>query len=59
MTSSLAYLAALLGANLRAAFARPVAALVAALFMLGNNLILFVVWVIYFANFSSLRGWAP
>lgn len=57
MTSSLAYLAALLGANLRAAFARPVAALVAALFMLGNNLILFVVWVIYFANFSSLRGW--
>jgi ABC-2 type transport system permease protein len=57
MTSSLAYLAALLGANLRAAFARPVAALVAALFMLGNNLILYVVWVIYFANFSNLRGW--
>jgi ABC-2 type transport system permease protein len=57
MCATLAYLAALIAANLRAAFARPVAGLVAAAFMLGNNLILFMVWVIYFANFSSLRGW--
>lgn len=57
MRSSIAHLAALLGANLRATFAQPVAALVAAAFMLGNNLILYVIWVIYFANFSSLRGW--
>src|SRR5713101_8859288 len=25
--------------------------------MFGNNMIFFLVWVIYFANFSNLRGW--
>ena len=25
--------------------------------MFANNLILFLLWVIYFTDFSSLRGW--
>lgn len=57
MRSWLDYMAALLRTSLRAGFARPVAALTTAAFMLGNNLIWYLVWVIYFANFSSLRGW--
>ena len=55
--STLHYAAALLRMNLRAAFARPVVALTTAAFMFGNNLIWYLVWVIYFANFSNLRGW--
>lgn len=57
MTSTAAYLIAVLRLNLRAAFARPLPALTSALFMLGNNMIWYLVWVIYFANFSNLRGW--
>ena len=51
------YLGCLMRLNLRAAFARPRAALAAAGFMCANNLIFFVTWVIYFRNFSSLKGW--
>ncbi|HET6521747.1 MAG TPA: ABC-2 family transporter protein [Geminicoccaceae bacterium] len=54
---SLAWLPALVRINLRAGLARPGLALTAALFMFGNNLIVFLIWVIYFANFSNLRGW--
>jgi ABC-2 type transport system permease protein len=53
----LRYLAILARLNLAAAFARPLAALAATAMMFGNNLIFFLVWVIYFANFSNLRGW--
>jgi ABC-2 type transport system permease protein len=55
--ASLRYLAALLRLNLAAALARPAAAAVAAAMMFGNNLIFFVIWAIYFADFSNLRGW--
>jgi ABC-2 type transport system permease protein len=51
------YLAALARINLGAALARPGFAATAALMMFANNLILFLVWAIYFANFSSLKGW--
>jgi ABC-2 type transport system permease protein len=55
--ASLGYVAALLRINLAASLARPVYALAAAGMMLGNNLMLFLIWVIYFGNFSNLRGW--
>ena len=41
----------------RAGMTPPGVALLSALFMLGNNLIFFVVWRIYFGKFSNLRGW--
>ena len=56
-SSLLSYLAALARTNLRSALTPLGPALVAALFMFGNNLMWFLVWVIYFANFSSLGGW--
>lgn len=52
------YLLALMRANLAAAFARPVAALTMAAMMFANNLLFFITFIIYFANFPSLRGWA-
>lgn len=51
------YWLALMLANLKASLARPGTALVLAGFMLGNNLTFFVIWLVYFANFSGLRGW--
>jgi ABC-2 type transport system permease protein len=57
LLSRLAYLAALLRINLAAGLARPVLAATSAAMMLGNNLILFLLWVIYFADFSNLGGW--
>jgi ABC-2 type transport system permease protein len=55
--NSLAYLAALLRVNLAACFARPTFAATSAAMMLGNNLIIFLLWVVYFADFSNLGGW--
>ena len=55
--SSLRYLRSLLRLNLLAVSARPAVALSAAGFMFANNLVFFVTWAIYFANFSTLRGW--
>ena len=43
--------------NLKAGFARPKTALTAAGFMFANNLIFFIVWVVFFSHFSSIRGW--
>jgi ABC-2 type transport system permease protein len=57
LTSTLSYLGALARFNLRAVFARPKLTLTAMAMMLGNNLILFMIWVIYFHKFSSIRGW--
>jgi len=51
------YIGSLLRLNLQAAGARPAVALSAAAFMFANNLVFFVTWAIYFANFSALRGW--
>jgi ABC-2 type transport system permease protein len=55
--NSLAYVAALLRVNLAACFARPAFAATSAAMMLGNNLIIFLLWVVYFADFSNLGGW--
>ena len=51
------YIASLLRLTLDALLARPAITLGAAGFMFANNLVFFVTWAIYFANFSALRGW--
>jgi ABC-2 type transport system permease protein len=55
--STLRYLLALARLNIGAGLARPWLALTAAAMMLGNNLIMSVVWLVYFSDFSNLRGW--
>jgi len=55
--AGLGYVAALARRNVAAGLARPFAAATAAAMMLANNIIFFLVWAIYFGNFSSLRGW--
>lgn len=55
--ASLDYLLALASSNLRAGLRPPGLALLSALFMLGNNLIFFAIWAIYFHSFSNLKGW--
>lgn len=51
------YAHALLRLTLQSLRARPAVALSAACFMFANNLVFFVTWAIYFANFSALGGW--
>jgi ABC-2 type transport system permease protein len=51
------YLLALLGLSVGALRARPRWALASMAMMLGNNLVFYLVWVIYFGAFSSLGGW--
>ena len=51
------YITSLLRLTLHALVARPAVTLSAAGFMLANNLVFFVTWAIYFANFSALGGW--
>jgi len=58
ISSTATYLLALARLNLGAAFARPWLAIGSAAMMFGNNLIFFLIWVVYFANFSTLGGWA-
>ncbi len=48
------YFAALAHQNVRSGFARARLATVAAVAMFVNNLMFFVVWMIYFSIFSSL-----
>jgi|SoiMethySBSTD1v2_1073268.scaffolds.fasta_scaffold611676_1 ABC-2 type transport system permease protein len=55
--SALRYLGALIAVNLRSVRAQPALTLTAAAMMIGNNLIIFSIWFIYFAKFSNLRGW--
>jgi ABC-2 type transport system permease protein len=57
MRPVLRYLLALLGLSVLAARARPRWALASIAMMFGNNVVFFLVWVIYFARFSSLAGW--
>jgi ABC-2 type transport system permease protein len=57
MRETFRYIAGLLRLTLQALCARPAVALSAAGFMFANNLVFFVTWAIYFANFSTLRGW--
>ena len=55
--ASLGYIGALLHVNVRAARAQSTATLTAAAMMFGNNVIVFSIWFVYFAKFSSLGGW--
>ncbi len=57
MRETLRYIASLLQLTLQALIARPAVALSGAGFMFANNLVFFVTWAIYFANFSALKGW--
>lgn len=57
VSPSLRYVSGMLRLSLQAVCARPAVALSAAGFMFVNNLVFFVTWAIYFANFSALRGW--
>jgi ABC-2 type transport system permease protein len=57
IASTAGYIGALVRLNLRAVFARPKLTLTTMAMMIGNNLILFMIWVIYFEKFSSIRGW--
>jgi ABC-2 type transport system permease protein len=55
--STFTYLLALARVNIGAGVRPPGVAVLSACLMFGNNLIFFVIWRIYFGNFSSLRGW--
>jgi ABC-2 type transport system permease protein len=57
MQHPLRYLLALLRHSMLASRARPRWALASMAMMFGNNIVFFLVWVIYFAKFSSLGGW--
>ena len=57
MAGTLLYLASLIRLNVKSGM-RPVsAALFAGLLMLANNLVFFVIWLIFFRRFSNLKGW--
>jgi ABC-type uncharacterized transport system permease subunit len=55
--TSLGYIAALLRVNVRAARAQSTETSIAVAMMFGNNVIVFSIWFVYFAKFSSLGGW--
>ncbi|HTE39809.1 MAG TPA: ABC-2 family transporter protein [Steroidobacteraceae bacterium] len=52
-----AYLGALVRLNSRTIVARPALTLLSVGMMIGNNFILFAIWVIYFNKFSSIQDW--
>lgn len=51
------FLLRMVGMSIRSAFVRPLAATNAVVLMAANNLLFFITFVIYFRNFSSLKGW--
>ncbi len=51
------YASFLIPASLKAATQNKAAFLSLSIFMFIQNIMFFMVWVIYFSNFSSLRGW--
>ena len=55
--STLRFLRALIGTNLRAAFALRGSFWLSVLFMIANNLIMFSIWLIYFDRFDDVGGW--
>jgi ABC-2 type transport system permease protein len=55
--TNLRYLWSLLGFTVGAMRARPRWALASMAMMFGNNIVFFLIWVIYFSTFSSLGGW--
>jgi ABC-2 type transport system permease protein len=57
MKKSIPYWSALIRLNVQSARAQPVLTLTAAAMMIGNNVIIFSIWLIYFGKFSNLGGW--
>lgn len=57
MVANLRFLRALVATNLKSSLALRGAFWLQAVFMLGNNLIFFTTWWIFFAHFESLGGW--
>ena len=55
--NTLRYVIELLRLNLDALRVRPLRALGAVVMMFGNNLVFFLIWVIFFGRFSTLGGW--
>jgi len=54
---TLHYICILIPAALKAALQNKAAFCSLSFFMFFQNMIMFMIWVIYFANFSSLHGW--
>jgi ABC-type uncharacterized transport system permease subunit len=55
--NTLRYVIELLRLNVDALRVRPLRALGAVVMMFGNNLVFFLIWVIFFGRFSTLGGW--
>lgn len=53
----LRFVAALVGTNIKAAFALRGAFWLQAVFMIANNVLFFATWWIFFDRFESVRGW--
>lgn len=49
--------AALLRHNLLAGLGQRTVAITSAVMMFANNILWFVIWIVYFQTFSSMRGW--
>ena len=57
MTTLARQIPALIRCNLKAGFVPLKTTALAASFMFANNLVFFIVWIIFFSNFSNIRGW--
>src|SRR5258708_15410811 len=57
MLSLLRYLGTLFRLNIKSGLSPRPPALLAAALMCANNLVFFVIWLIFFRRFSSLKGW--
>jgi ABC-2 type transport system permease protein len=55
--STFRYVLALLRLNMDGLRVRPLRALGAITMMFGNNVVFFLIWVIFFGRFSTLGGW--
>ena len=55
--NTLRYVIELLRLDVDALRVRPLRALGAIVMMFGNNLVFFLIWVIFFDRFSTLGGW--
>ncbi|MBI3497047.1 MAG: ABC-2 family transporter protein [Proteobacteria bacterium] len=54
---SFSYLATLLRLNVKSGLRPFLPSAIAATLMCANNLVFFIIWLIYFQRFSSLKGW--
>ncbi len=54
---NISYIMILVPVSLKSAFQNKSAFWALNIFMFIQNILLFLVWVVYFSNFSNLRGW--